>query len=163
MSTLSSIINKTEFIKSCCIGSFIFTGSATLIACISCYITFENYRVTKETRKLIKQLFHDNNKIRKLLIFENTKNSELEIEAPKSPEIIVVVDNNNLLNDLYNDLREDTENKSIEEKENKNVEENVNTIKHEKDYLDMFEEYYDIVPANIEKKGFSLYKLFGMV
>jgi hypothetical protein len=157
MSTLTSIINKTDFIKTCCIGSFIFTGSAAVIACISCYITFENYRLTKETRKLIKQLFHDNNKIHKLLIFENTKNSELAIEAPKSPEIIVVVDNNKLLNDLSNDLREDTENKSNEE--NNNVEENV---KHEKDYLYMFEEYYDIVPANIEKKGFSLYKLFGM-
>ncbi len=160
MSTLTSIINKTEFIKTCCIGSFIFTGSAAVIACISCYITFENYRITKETRKLINQIFHDNNKIHKLLIFENTKNSELAIETPKSPEIIVVVDNNKLLNDLCNDLREDTENKSNEE--NKNSEDTLKTLKQEKDYLYMFEEYYDIVPANIEKKGFSLYKLFGM-
>ena len=161
MSTLSSIINKTEFIKTCCIGSFIFTGSATLIACISCFITFENYRITKEIHKLIKQLVHDNNKIDKLLIFENTKNSVEVREEPKSPEIIVVVDNNNLLNDLYNDLREDEENKCI--LETGNTEDPLKTLKHEKDYLDMFEEYYDIVPANTEKKGFSLYKLFGMM
>jgi len=160
MSSLSSIINKTEFIKTCYIGSFIFTGSAAVIACISCYITFENYRLTKESRKLINQIFHDNNKIHKLLIFENTKNSTEVREAHKSPEIIVVVDNNNLLNVLNNDLREDTENKSNEE--NKNAEDPLKTLKHEKDYLDMFEEYYDIVPANTEKKSFSLYKLFGM-
>jgi hypothetical protein len=32
MSTLTSIINKTEFIKTCCIGSFIFTGRDNVAA-----------------------------------------------------------------------------------------------------------------------------------
>jgi hypothetical protein len=152
MSTISSIINKTEFIKTCGIGSLIFTGSTAIIACISCYITFENYKLTNENRTLIQQLLHDNNKIHKLLFFERTKNVEVAIEAPKSPEFIVVPDNN-YLNPC---LRENEEIKKSEE--------NVKNCKHEKDYLDMFEDYYDIVlPDNNENKGFSLYKLFRLM
>ena len=124
MSTISSIINKTEFIKTCGIGSLIFTGSTAIIACISCYITFENYKLTIKNRKLIQQLLYDNNKMQKQFVFENTKNTEI-VEPTLETEKIV---------------------------------------KHEKDCLDMFEEYCDIVlPDNTENKGFSLYKLFRLM
>ena len=145
MTTLSNIINKTEFIKTCSIASFIFTGSAAVIACISCYITLENYRITKETHKLIKQLVHDN-KINELKISK--------IMETNAREIIVVPDK-------IASLIEDEEKKCI--LETVKNEDHLKTLKHEKDYLDMFEEYYDVVPDNSEKKSFSLYKLFGMV
>ena len=146
MTTLSNIINKTEFIKTCSIASFIFTGSAAVIACISCYITLENYKITKETRKLIKQLLHDNNKINELKISK--------IMETNAREIIVVPDK-------IASLIVDEEKKCI--LETVKIEDPLKTLKHEKDYLDMFEEYYDVVPDNSEKKSFSLYKLFGMV
>jgi len=143
MSTISSIINKTEFIKTCGIGSLICVGSTAIIACISCYITFENYKLTKENRKLIQKLLHDNNKI---------KNEEVVIEAPKNPEFILPPDNNYLISCLR-------ENKGAE-----NTEESQKIVKHEKDYLDTFEDYYDIVvPDNAENKEFSLYKLFRLM
>jgi hypothetical protein len=123
MSTISSIINKTEFIKTCGIGSLIFTGSTAIIACISCYITFENYKLTIKNRKLIQQLLQDNNKMHNQFVFENTKNAEI-VEPTLEMEKIV---------------------------------------KHEKDYLDTFEEYYDVVPDNTENNGFSLYKLFRLM
>jgi hypothetical protein len=126
MSTISSIINKTEFIKTCGIGSLIFTGSTAIIACISCYITFENYKLTIKNRKLIQQLLQDNNKMHNQFVFENTKNAEI-VEPTLETEKIV---------------------------------------KHEKDYLDTFEEYYDVVPDNTdntENNGFSLYKLFRLM
>ena len=145
MTTLSNIINKTEFIKTCSIASFIFTGSAAAIACISCYITIENYKITKEIRKLIKQLVHDN-KINELKISK--------IMETNAREIIVVPDK-------IASLIEDEEKKCI--LETVKNEDHLKTLKHEKDYLDMFEEYYDVVPDNSEKKSFSLYKLFGMV
>ena len=123
MSTISSIINKTEFIKTCGIGSLIFTGSTAIIACISCYITFENYKLTIKNRKLIQQLLQDNNKMHNQFVFENTKNAEI-VEPTLETEKIV---------------------------------------KHEKDYLDTFEEYYDVVPDNTENNGFSVYKLFRLM
>ena len=151
MSTISSIINKTEFIKTCGIGSLIFTGSTAIIACISCYITFENYKLTIKNRKLIQQLLQDNNKMHNQFVFENTKKTEVSIEAPKGPELIVVPDNNY----LYHCLRES--------EDAENTTESPKKVKHEKDYLDTFEEYYDVVPDNTENNGFSLYKLFRLM
>jgi hypothetical protein len=151
MSTISSIINKTEFIKTCGIGSLIFTGSTAIIACISCYITFENYKLTIKNRKLIQQLLQDNNKMHNQFVFENAKKTEVSIEVPKGPELIVVPDNNY----LYPCLRES--------EDAENTTESPKKVKHEKDYLDTFEEYYDVVPDNTENNGFSLYKLFRLM
>lgn len=140
--SLSSIINKTDFIKKCSIASFIFTGSAAIIACISCYITFENYKLIKENRKLIKE----NSKLLKIIILKDkiTNNQFIEndepnvnIVEPKSPEFIVIQTKNALCEDLR---------------------ENQEMVKNEKDYLDMFEDYHDI--PNKNEKDFSLYKFF---
>lgn len=137
--SISSIINKTEFIKTCSIASFIFTGSAAIIAWISCYVTFENYKRIKENNRLLKsiKLIICNDKINKRHTFENTENI-VKIVPPKSPEFIVVQDKNSLCEGL---IENDKEN--------------------DKDYLDMFEEYYDVVPDNNGKKEYGLYKLFG--
>jgi hypothetical protein len=143
--SLSSIINKTDFIKKCSIASFIFTGSAAIIACISCYITFENYKLIKENRKLIKE----NSKLLKIIILKDkiTNNQFIEndepnvnIVEPKSPEFIVI----QTKNALCEDLRENQDNQEM--------------VKNEKDYLDMFEDYHDI--PNKNEKDFSLYKFF---
>lgn len=141
--SLSSIINKTDFIKKCSIASFIFTGSAAIITCISCYITFESYKLIKENRKLIKE----NSKLLKIIILKDkiTNNQFIEndepnvnIVEPKSPEFIVI----QTINALCEDLRENQDNQEM--------------VKNDKDYLDMFEDYHDI--PNKNEKNFSLYK-----
>ena len=144
--SLSSIINKTDFIKKCSIASFIFTGSAAIITCISCYITFENYKLIKENRKLIKE----NSKLLKIIILKDkiTNNQFIEndepnvnIVEPKSPEFIVI----QTINALCEDLRENQDNQDNQE-----------MVKNDKDYLDIFEDYHDI--PNKNEKNFSLYK-----
>ena len=160
---ISNIINKTDFIKKCAVASFIFTGGTAILVCLSFYITYETRKLTKDNHKLIKdnhKLIKENREIIKLVMndinkmcsyekiekiynmeADEHKNLEVIITEPKSPEFIVVPNN-----DLYEDSRENKDTKKL--------------FKTENDYLDMFEDYNDI--PNKKENDYMLYKFFKL-
>ena len=160
---ISNIINKTDFIKKCDTASFLFTGGTAILVCLSFYITYETHKLTKENYKLIKdnhKLIKENREIIKLVMndinkmcsyekiekiynteADENKNLEVIITEPKSPEFIVVPNN-----DLYKDSRENTDTKKL--------------FKTENDYLDMFEDYNDI--PNKKENDYMLYKFLHL-
>jgi len=167
---ISNIINKTDFIKQCAVASFVFTGGTAILVCLSFYITYKTHQLTKDNHKLIKdnhklikdnhKLIKDNREIIKLVMndinkicsyekiekiynkeADEHKNLELIITEPKSPEFIVVPNN-----DLYEDSRENKDTKKL--------------FKTENDYLDMFEDYNDI--PNKKENDYMLYKFLKL-